>query len=63
MLSNPRRIGKIDVQVLYPETLILEEEKWELLKSIADNCPVMKSIHPEIEVNTVFRKETGSLVA
>jgi len=63
MLSNPRRIGKIDVQVLYPETLILEEEKWELLKSIADNCPVMKSIHPDIEVNTVFRKETGSLVA
>ena len=56
MLSDPRRIGRIDVEVLYPENLILEDGKWALLKSIGDNCPVMKSIHPDIEVNTVYKK-------
>ena len=54
MLSDPRRIGKIDVEVLYPESLVLDDGKWALLKSIGDNCPVMKSIHPDIEVNTVY---------
>ena len=54
MLSDPRRIGKIDVEVLYPESLVLPDGKWELLKSIGDNCPVMKSIHPDIEVNAVY---------
>ena len=54
MLSDPRRIGKIDVEVLYPESLVLDDGKWALLKSIGDNCPVMKSIHPDIEVNAVY---------
>ena len=61
MLSDPRRIGKIDVEVLYPESLVLEEGKWELLKSIGDNCPVMKSIHPDIEVNTVYTKQSKAV--
>ena len=61
MLSDPRRIGKIDVEVLYPESLVLEDGKWELLKSIGDNCPVMKSIHPDIEVNTVYTKQSKAV--
>ena len=54
MVNNPRKISRIDVEVLYPENLELPEDKWELLKSIGDNCPVMKSIHPDIEVNAVY---------
>ena len=61
MLSDPRRIGKIDVEVLYPESLVLEDGKWELLKSIGDNCPVIKSIHPDIEVNTVYTKQSKAV--
>ncbi len=63
MLSEPRRISRIDVEVLYPESLVLESGKWELLKSIGDNCPVMKSIHPEIEVNAVYRKASETVTA
>ena len=57
MLSEPRRIGKIDVLVTYPASLQLEEQQWELLKKIGDNCPVMKSIHPDIEVNAVYGRQ------
>lgn len=57
MLSEPRRIGKIDVLVIYPASLQLEEQQWELLKKIGDNCPVMKSIHPDIEVNAVYERQ------
>jgi len=50
MLSNPRRIGKIEVSVQFPEKLNLAENDKELLQKIGDNCPVMKSLHPDIEV-------------
>jgi putative redox protein len=56
MAANPRRICKIDVEVIYPASLQLDEEGWAFLKNIGDNCPVMKSLHPDIEVNAVYRK-------
>jgi putative redox protein len=55
MLGNPRRIGRIEVVVTYPEGLQLSEHDKVFLKEIGDNCPVMKSIHPDIEVNAVYR--------
>jgi uncharacterized OsmC-like protein len=55
MLSDPRRIGKIDVLLAYPPTLQLEEKDRIILKRTGDNCPVMKSLHPEIEVNAVYQ--------
>ena len=63
MVGDPRRIGRIDVEVLYPESLVLEDGKWQLLQSIGDNCPVMKSIHPDIEVNAVYRKSTDYITS
>jgi len=55
MLSDPRRIGKIDVIITYPDSLLLEEKDRITLQRIGDNCPVMKSLHPEIEVNAVYK--------
>jgi putative redox protein len=55
MLANPRRIGRMDVVVTYPADLPLSEEDKIFLKDIGDNCPVMKSIHPDIEVNAEYR--------
>ena len=52
MLSDPRRVGKIDVMIHLPE-IGLERDK-KVLEKTGDNCPVMKSIHPDIEVNIVF---------
>ncbi len=56
MAPNPRRIVKIDAIVTYPAALALNETEWDILKTTGDNCPVMKSIHPDIEVNTVYQK-------
>lgn len=55
MLANPRRIGRIEVVVTYPAGLHLSDEDKIFLKDIGDNCPVMKSIHPDIEVNAEYR--------
>ena len=48
MLSNPRRVGKIEVAVNLPANGTENDRK--ILEKTGDNCPVMKSIHPEIEV-------------
>ncbi len=48
MLSDPRRIGKIVVAVSLPANG--NERDRKILEKTGDNCPVMKSIHPDIEV-------------
>ena len=48
MFSDPRRVGKIEVIVNLPATG--NEEQRQILQKAGDNCPVMKSIHPNIEV-------------
>lgn len=50
MLSDPRRIGKITVEIQFPELPGLSEKDKMILQKIGDNCPVMKSIHPDIDV-------------
>jgi len=63
MAANPRRISRIDVEVIYPDSLELDEKKRELLKAIGDSCPVIKSLHPDIEVHAVYRKESEEVTA
>lgn len=54
MYADPRRIGKIDVLLTYPAGLHLEEKDRLILNRVGDHCPVIKSLHPDIEVNTVY---------
>ncbi|RYF84712.1 MAG: OsmC family peroxiredoxin [Chitinophagaceae bacterium] len=49
MLSEPRRIGKIEVTLHLPAANVSEKDR-AVLEKIGDNCPVMKSIHPDVEV-------------
>jgi len=52
MKPDPRRVAGINLIFHIPENLSGAEEKdQEFLKNIAENCPVAKSIHPDIEVN------------
>lgn len=53
MLSDPRRIGKIEVTLHLP-ALNLDEKDRKLLEKIGDNCPVMKSIHPDLVVEAKY---------
>lgn len=51
MKADPRRVGGIELVFHIPEVLKNIEEKTKtILKHIGDTCPVMKSIHPDIEV-------------
>ena len=54
MLSDPRRIGKIEVILTFPETLQVEEKDRVILQRVGDNCPVMKSLHPDMDVNVEY---------
>lgn len=51
MKADPRRVGGINLTYTIPETLKLSQKDITVLKNIAINCPVQKSIHPDIEVN------------
>jgi putative redox protein len=50
MKSDPRRIGGINLTFHFPDTLEITEKQEKILKLAAETCPVIYSIHPEIEV-------------
>lgn len=54
MASDPRRISGIDVTLRFPEGLTLNEKEKTILERAALTCPVFKSIHPDIIVDTKF---------
>ena len=54
MASDPRRISKIDAVVTLPKTLGLDEKDKIILQRIGDNCPVIKSLHPDVIINTTY---------
>ena len=53
MLSDPRRIGKIEI-VLHLPVLNLSEKDRIIMQKIGDNCPVMKSLHPDLKVEVQY---------
>lgn len=54
MLSEPRRIGRVDVILNFPVSLQVEEKDRIILQRIGDNCPVVKSLHPDLNVNIEY---------
>jgi putative redox protein len=54
MLSDPRRIGKIEIILTLPDTLQLDEKDRTILQRVGDNCPVMKSLHPDLITNVEY---------
>lgn len=52
MKADPRRVGGINLTFHIPDSLLAIDEKSKtILKNTGETCPVMKSIHPDIEVN------------
>jgi putative redox protein len=60
MLSEPRRVGKIDITISFPVTLSISEKDQTILQRVGDNCPVQKSIHPSLETNVVYNWKAKS---
>ncbi len=54
MKPDPRRIGGINLTFHFPAELIPTPKQKSILERAAHTCPVMYSIHPDIEVNVVF---------
>ncbi len=54
MLADPRRIGKIDVVLHFPTKLSLTEKDKTILERVGNNCPVTKSLHPDLMVNIEY---------
>ena len=52
MASDPRRISKIDVIIRFPEKY--GEKETEILERTGKTCPVLYSLHPDIEKNISF---------
>lgn len=55
MKSDPRRIGSIDLTFSFPDEPQLTEKEKTILERAAHTCPVMYSIHPEVEVSVAFQ--------
>ena len=54
MQSDPRRISKIDVKVSFSPSLVLEDKEKIILQRTGDNCPVVKSLHPDLLLNIEY---------
>lgn len=54
MKSDPRRIGGVNLTFHFPDILRVEEKQRVILERTAHHCPVMLSIHPDIEVNIIW---------
>jgi len=53
MASNPRRISRIDINILFPKSYDQKETK--ILENAGKTCPVLHSLHPDIEKNISFK--------
>jgi putative redox protein len=52
MKADPRRVSGINLTFHIPPKLAgIDEKTKDILKNTGETCPVIKSIHPDIEVN------------
>ncbi|PRX41935.1 OsmC family protein [Salegentibacter salegens] len=47
MAAEPRRISKVEIVITFPETYTPKSQK--ILEHTAKNCPVLESLHPNME--------------
>ena len=53
MIPDPRRIGRIVITLTMPR-LGLEEKDRTILERTGNNCPVARSLHPDLEVDITY---------
>lgn len=54
MGTNPRRIVEIKLTIAFPKGLSIPKEDQAYLERVALNCPVAKSLHPDIKQDVTF---------
>jgi len=58
MKADPRRISGVSLTFHLPSDLQLSEKNRIILERAADTCPVMYSIHPDIDVQVKYNWQT-----
>lgn len=53
MLADPRRVGRIEVHLKLPAGVVDQKDR-VILERVGDNCPVAKSIHPDISFEATY---------
>ena len=54
MAADPRRIAGVNVVFDFPAGQVFDEKTRTILQRVAETCPVMYSIHPDMKVNVEF---------
>ena len=54
MGTNPRRVTRLEVQVNLPTGSSFSEKERQVLERAARTCPVLESLHPEMEKLIIF---------
>ena len=54
MLSDPRRVGQVDVLLTFPGTLLLSAKDKTILERTGNTCPVARSLHPDVKLNIIY---------
>ena len=54
MTSAPRRVGEIIVEFNFPKNNFSEREQ-KLLEAAAKECPVGRSLHPDLKQTLIFK--------
>lgn len=54
MAENPRRVSQIIAAVVFPATINLQDKEKNILENAARQCPVAKSLHPDIDQQISF---------
>ncbi|MEO9053092.1 MAG: OsmC family protein [Ginsengibacter sp.] len=53
MASDPRRVSKIEVSIALPQNI--NEKDRIILERTGNNCPVAKSVHPDIDLVLIYK--------
>jgi putative redox protein len=61
MKADPRRIGAVQLTFHFPSHLEADQKQRVVLERAARTCPVMYSIHPEIDVHINLQWDPVSL--
>ncbi|MBN1416296.1 MAG: OsmC family protein [Bacteroidales bacterium] len=53
MAGDPRRVAEVILELFFPENNYTENQK-EIIKVACLNCPVAKSLHPDLKKTIIF---------
>lgn len=54
MASNPRRVAEVVVEFFFPKTQTYSKKERILIEKAALECPVAKSVHPDLKQKVSF---------